>query len=211
MPAFFVARRFAALLLPRSRRQIVAESGGTKMKIRNSADNYGAIARAVHWASALAVFGAWGGGQLVDAFGKSAEATIVFAHIQAGLAVLALLAVRLAWRYLDPAPAAIPSALDPWAARAATVGHLALYALLLGAPIAGIATLFARGETLHLFGLWDIVSPWVRDRAFARSTKEVHELFANGLIILAALHAAAALIHHYVLRDRTLRRMLAGA
>jgi cytochrome b561 len=179
------------------------------VKIRNSADNYGALARGVHWASALAVAVAWSGGQLVDVFGKSAEATIVFVHIEAGLAALALLAVRLSWRYLDPQPPAAPSFFDPWLGYAAKAGHIALYALLVAAPVAGIVTLFARGETLSLFGLWDIVSPWVRDRAFSRSTKEVHELFANALLILAALHAAAALLHHYVLRDNTLRRMLA--
>lgn len=180
------------------------------MNIRNSSESYGALARSVHWASALAVIVAWSGGQLVDAFGRSAEAAIVFVHIEAGLAALALLAVRLAWRYLDPHPPAEPSSFEPWLGYAAKAGHLALYALLLAAPIAGIVTLFARGETLSLFGLWDIASPWLRDRAFSRSTKEVHELFANALLILAALHAAAALLHHYVLRDNTLRRMLAG-
>jgi len=180
------------------------------MNIRNTTDSYGALARMVHWTSALAVAIAWSGGQLVDAFGKSAETTIVFVHIEAGLAALALLAVRLAWRYLDPHPPAEPSSFDPWLGYAAKAGHIALYALLVAAPVAGIVTLFARGESLSLFGLWDIVSPWVRDRAFSRSTKEVHELFANALLILAALHAAAALLHHYVLRDNTLRRMLAG-
>jgi cytochrome b561 len=38
----------------------------------------------------------------------------------------------------------------------------------------------------------------------------VHELLANALLILAGLHACAALIHHYVFRDRTLVRMLPG-
>jgi cytochrome b561 len=59
-----------------------------------------------------------------------------------------------------------------------------------------------------LFGLTEIASPWVRDRAFARSVKEIHEVMANALIILATLHAVAALLHHWVLRDRTLVRML---
>lgn len=179
------------------------------MNIRNTTGSYGALARAVHWASALAVVIAWSGGQMDDAFGKSAEAAVVFAHIEAGLAALALLAVRLAWRYLDPPPPAEPSAFDPWLGYAAKAGHIALYALLVAAPVAGIVTLFARGETLSLFGLWDIASPWLRDRAFSRSTKEVHEFFANALLILAALHVGAALLHHYVLRDNTLRRMLA--
>jgi cytochrome b561 len=69
---------------------------------------------------------------------------------------------------------------------------------------------FARGEPLPLFGLCEIPSPWTVDRAFARSVKEVHEVLANALVMLAALHAVAALIHHWVFRDRTLARMLPG-
>ena len=69
---------------------------------------------------------------------------------------------------------------------------------------------FARGHALPLFGLGEIASPWPADRTFARSVKGVHELLANALIILALLHAAAALAHHWFLRDRTLRRMLPG-
>ena len=83
-----------------------------------------------------------------------------------------------------------------------------LYALLVAVPVSGIVLQFARGDSLPLFGLAEIVSPWTRDRAFARSVKEIHEVTANALVILAAFHAAAALVHHWVLRDRTLLRML---
>jgi len=51
----------------------------------------------------------------------------------------------------------------------------------------------------------------VKDRAFARSVTEVHEILANALVILAGLHAVAALVHHWILRDRTLARMLPGS
>jgi len=77
-------------------------------------------------------------------------------------------------------------------------------------PIAGITVEFARGQPLPVFGLFEIASPWVRDREFARSVREVHELLANAILAVAALHAAAALVHHYVLKDATLLRMLPG-
>ena len=48
------------------------------------------------------------------------------------------------------------------------------------------------------------------DRAFARLVKEPHELLSNLLLVLAGVHAAAALAHHWLLRDRTLKRMLPG-
>ena len=97
-----------------------------------------------------------------------------------------------------------------WFSRAlsARLAHYALYALLLLAPISGIVLQFARGDALPVFGVTEIASPWNADRAFARAVKEIHEMMANALVILAALHAAAALVHHWVLRDRTLVRML---
>jgi cytochrome b561 len=72
-------------------------------------------------------------------------------------------------------------------------------------------TQFARGDAVSIFGLYEIASPWVKDRAFARSVTEVHEILANALVILAGLHAVAALVHHWILRDRTLARMLPGS
>jgi cytochrome b561 len=82
--------------------------------------------------------------------------------------------------------------------------------LLLMVPLVGIGLRFTRGQSVPLFGLYEIASPWVRDRALAASVKNVHALLANALLILASLHALAALAHHYVLKDDTLRRMLPG-
>ena len=86
--------------------------------------------------------------------------------------------------------------------------HLTLYVLLAATPILGIILQFARGDALPVFGLTEIASPWVRDRAFAHSLKEVHETLSNILMILAAFHALAAMTHHCVWRDQTLKRML---
>ena len=88
------------------------------------------------------------------------------------------------------------------------MAHFALYVLLVVVPIAGIVLQFARGDSLSIFGIADIASPWPRDRAFAENVKEVHELLAHALLAVAGLHAAAALVHHWVFGDRTLVRML---
>lgn len=121
-----------------------------------------------------------------------------------------VLAVRLLWRAIDPPPPPEPTTLGTWGERASRLAHFTLYALLLAVPVIGIAVQFVRGA-LPLFGmLAEIASPWAADCASARSIKEVHEVLANALVIPAALHAAAALIHHWVLHDRTLARMLPG-
>ncbi|MDC6663042.1 cytochrome b/b6 domain-containing protein, partial [Leclercia adecarboxylata] len=97
-----------------------------------------------------------------------------------------------------------------WPNLPAKAAHGMLYALLIAIPTVGVLPQFARGEALPVVGLFDIASPWVGDRALARSLKEVHETLANLLMILAGFHAAAALFHHYRLRDATLARMLPG-
>jgi cytochrome b561 len=114
----------------------------------------------------------------------------------------------LFWRLADPPPPLEHTILGAWLDRLGRLTHYALYALLIAAPVSGIVLQLARGDSLPLFGLTEIASPWASDRALARSVKEIHEVAANALVILAALHAAAALVHHWVLCDRTLIRML---
>lgn len=171
--------------------------------------DYGALARALHWLAALCVVAAWLIGTFLDDLPKSAEARLMFVHMSLGLAILAVLLLRLGWRFARPVPA-LATTLGPALEFAARAMQWLLYALMLAVPVSGIVLEFARGQSLPLFGLAEIASPWVRDRAFARSVKEVHELAADALLIFASLHAAAALFHHFVLKDRTLLRMLPG-
>ena len=179
------------------------------MRLRNSAEGYGAVSQMMHWITVVLVILAWLLGQFDDVFSKgAARAAGLFVHISAGLAVIGILVLRLLWRFADPPPSIEHTILGAWLDWAGRLAHYLLYALLVAVPISGIVLQFARGDSLPLFGLTEIASPWTRDRAFARSVKEIHEVTANALVILAALHAAAALLHHWVLRDRTLVRML---
>ena len=178
------------------------------MQIRNSSEGYGSVAMALHWAVVVLVISAWLIGQFGDALPRGSQREMgEFAHIFLGLSILALVAARMAWRLNDPPPPEEP-ALGRWSELAARAMHYLLYALLVAAPLIGIVVQFARGHALPVFGLFEIASPWAADRNFAHSVKEVHEALANALLILVGLHAAAALAHHYVLRDRTLIRML---
>jgi len=160
---------------------------------------------------------AWALGMLGDELPEGLSRALgMLIHITAGLLVIALTVFRLLWRLVDPSPPAERTDFGgwlfaDWIGLGAKLAHLALYVLLVAVPIAGIVLQFARGDSLPIFWIGEIASPWVKDRAFAESVKEIHELLAHGLLAVAGLHAAAALIHHLVFADRTLVRMLPGS
>ena len=183
--------------------------------MNNAIDRYGAAPRFLHWLTVILVMVAWTLGTFGDDLPKgAARDTGLFVHISAGLVILMALVARLAWRAAEPPPPAEPNEFGRWlgafADPAARLAHYTLYALLIAVPIAGIVAQFARGNALPLFGIGEIPSPWIRDRAFAHNVTEIHEILANALVIVAGFHAAAALVHHFVFRDNTLVRMLPG-
>jgi cytochrome b561 len=179
------------------------------MQLRNSTERYGAIAKALHWTIAALVIVAWVMGT-VELPRGAARAAGQFIHMSAGLAILALLAVRWIWRLIDAPPPQEITPFGRWADRAGRFAHWLLYGLLAAVIGAGIIGQFADGDALPVFGLFEIASPWAKDHQFAEAMEEVHEFLANALLIVAALHTAAALAHHWLLHDRTLARMLPG-
>jgi len=180
------------------------------MQVRNTPEGYGAVPKALHWLTVVLVIVGWLLGQFGDDLPHALHAVGLTIHISIGISVLMLLVARLAWRMVDPPPPPEKTPLGGLAEIAARVTHIALYALLVAIPVFGILVQFARGRALPIFGLFDIASPWVRDRDFSRTMLGIHELFANTLMVVAVLHGLAALAHHFVFGDRTLRRMLPG-
>lgn len=181
------------------------------MQVRNSSDRFGAVAMSLHWLTVLLIAGAWLLGEFIDVFAKGAPRDAALSvHMMFGLAVLLTLVARFLWREFDGVPRPEANPLDPWLHRLATLVHWLLYLLLAVTPIVGITLASARGNTVPVFGLFDI-TPWLTpDRQLARTILGIHTLLANALVILALAHAGAALIHHWFFKDRTLTRMLPG-
>ncbi|MBS0506005.1 MAG: cytochrome b [Proteobacteria bacterium] len=138
--------------------------------------------------------------------GSSAHELMKTWHFMLGLAVWALVLLRLPLRLMLGAPPITPP-LPAWQHRLALAMHVALYAMLLALPLLGWLILSAKGSPIPFFGL-ELPPLLAPDKALSKSLKEVHETIANLGYALIALHAAAALWHHYVQHDDTLRRML---
>ena len=75
------------------------------MQLFNSTKNYGAIPQTLHWLTVVLVAVAWALGAFGDVLPKGApRESGLLVHVTAGIAILMLLAVRLAWRLADPSP-----------------------------------------------------------------------------------------------------------
>jgi cytochrome b561 len=181
------------------------------MQLANSKTGYGAVPQALHWLTATCVIVAWLLGQFHAVFPKGPPlALALWTHFTLGECVMLFLVARLIWRIADPPPPFLPTPFRRLLEIVSRVSHYTLYVLLVVVPFVGIIAQLKRGNTLPVFGL-EIASPWPADRATARTILGVHYYLANTLLILAGFHAAVALTHHYVFRDRTLARMLPGA
>lgn len=126
-------------------------------------------------------------------------------HFMLGLSVFILVWIRLLARTVSPrgpAPRTLPGV-------AAAAVHVGLYALMIAMPIAGWMVLSAEGDPVPFFGLTlpPLIAP---DAALAERIEDVHTTVGTVGYWLIGLHAAAALFHHYVLGDATLRRILPG-
>lgn len=178
----------------------------TQPGLAGQGERYNHVARALHWIIALLVIGNIAGGLLHDALEDTIN--LIPIHKSVGMTVLALTLVRIAWRFTWRAPAhpAGMGALEVLAARAT---HLVFYALMLAMPLSGWIMASAGKYPLNWFGLIDLPKLAVTraDPAYLIG-REAHELLGWLFAALAVLHIAAALRHHFFLRDGVLKRML---
>jgi len=170
-------------------------------------DRYGRVQIALHWITlALIVWLAWLGLTMTDLPLSAAKVHTYALHKSLGMTVLGLTAIRLAWRLLAGTPQGLPG--PRWQRIAARGGHASLYALLLAVPLSGWRYNSASGFALQWFGQFNLPALGAADKAGKALALEFHETLFWALVVLVAIHAAAALWHHYRLRDDTLRRML---
>jgi len=180
------------------------------MNWRNTPRQWGLVAQGLHWLIALLVIGLAFVGLLMDELPNSPTKVQVYAlHKSFGITVLALVILRLIWRLYDRRPE-LPAAMPRWQQRLAGLTHGLLYLLLFVMPISGWLYNSAANFPLRWFGLFTLPALSGPDSELKRLAHEVHEIGFYVLAALFALHAGAALWHHFVVRDRTLLQMLPG-
>lgn len=173
-------------------------------------DHYPPLPMAIHWLAVVLMIAVYALIELHEAFPKGSDLRALMKnwHFMAGLALLALTALRLLVRATYTPPAITPAPAG-WQQKLAGLMHLALYGFLLLMPILGWLAVSAKGKPVMFVGmeLPAIVAP---DEDLAHTLKEIHETLGTLGYLLIGAHVLAALQHHFLLRDDTLRRMLPG-
>jgi cytochrome b561 len=181
------------------------------MSMFNTHERYGAVAIALHWVMALMLVVLIGMGLymvgLPDAGFDKVKITLILYHKELGLAALLVATVRLAWRMSNQLPALVDT-LPYWQKVTARLVHLSFYGLLFALPMSGLLMSSAAAIPVSAFGVVDVpdlVAP--SDDLFHRMI-EVHRWLGYGLLVLIGVHAGAALTHHFLKRDDTLRKIV---
>lgn len=174
------------------------------MSAKSSPTTYGKVAVAIHWLSVALILALLGSGfragQTTD---LAAKAFILKAHAPLGIAILLLTLTRLIWWWqFDSKPKPLGNAPE-WQERIAQLVHVAFYIVIIGMAVSGISMFILSGAGDILFNGAPGQLP-----DFSQFLPRVpHGIGAKVFVGLLILHAGAALYHHFIRRDETLRRM----
>jgi cytochrome b561 len=183
------------------------------MKTQSNA-YYDAPSRIFHWLTAIAVsiafvLGPERFGRLMrDGVDPATRSDIVW-HESLGILVFVLTVLRLLWVAFRPTAPVFPMA--RWMETSAKLAHLGLWTLLIALPVTALLALGSEAHPLTLLGGIRVDHmPLIANSAIAKLADwgDVHGLLGDAIMVIAGVHAAAAIYHHFVIKDGVLAAML---
>jgi len=176
-------------------------------RITNDSSSYGWGPIIMHWLVALAIILLFGLGLYISglSYYDPEYRTVPHWHKSIGLLLAGLFMLRIGWRLFNRPPTPLPQ--NKLLTLATHATHSLLYVILAGVLVSGYLISTADGRAIAIFNWFEVPAiPALLDNQ-EDIAGEIHEIAAWGLIALAALHALAALKHHFINRDDTLKRM----
>lgn len=180
------------------------------MQVRDTTTGYGLTTRVVHWLMAVAIVGMYALGlwmvelDYYSPYYRSAPDL----HRSVGMLLLFLLVARFLWRVLNTQPD--DDDLSKIERVASKIVHWGFYPLLFALMLSGYLMSTADGRPIEVFD-WFSVPALIHDKGMEKTAGEIHEFLANLTMLVVALHALAALKHHFFDRGRSLVRMWSGS
>lgn len=169
---------------------------------------YRTPARLMHWVIALAVILMIPAGLIMTSEGlpRPLQDGLYIFHKNLGVILFPLILARLVYRLRHPAPP-LPASVPGWQRRAAAVSHWSLYALLVIMPLSGFTRVRADGYPIELLDRLG-AGPWIaKSEPLAGAAQAIHGVAGTLLIVVLAVHIAAALQHALIRHDGVWARM----
>jgi cytochrome b561 len=178
----------------------------TRIAAGDDRTRYDAVAITLHWLTVVLVLTQFFLAETWSDFARPTRHTMIVAHMSFGILLTAVVLARIAWRLIPGHQ--VPPAVSGWVELASKAVHYLLYAMLVAEAGLGFYLRWSGKEAMSFFGLQ--IPPPIPpvSRATHHLIGDIHHWNGWAIIILAAGHAAAALYHHFVVRDRVLTRML---
>ena len=169
--------------------------------------HYSLPARWAHWLMALLMLAAFPLGVYMHDLPLSPlKLQLISYHKWLGVAVLLLFLPRLFVRLAQPAPRALPA--PAWQQKIAGLTHTLLYVLMIAVPMSGWLMSSAKGFPVVFLGVVPLPDLVGKSESLGDVFATAHVTLNYTLLVLVALHVAAALKHHLFDGDKTLSRML---
>ena len=180
----------------------------TRVAAGDDRTRYDDFAVTLHWLTVLLVLAQFALAELWDLAERPTRHVMIVTHMSFGILLAVVLVVRIAWR-LTPGHRVRPAATGRVELASEAV-HYLLYGLLAAEAVLGFVLRWSGDEAMSFFGL-PIPPPFAPfSKPAHHLVGEAHDVVGWTIIVVAAGHAAAALFHHFRLRDDVLWRMLPG-
>ena len=177
-------------------------------RVFDTTERFGALTKLIHWTTLVLVAALFALGWYMVDLPLEPETFEVYAlHKSLGLTVLGLTVLRIAWRLSNPRPPML-GAVATWQRIAARVSHGLLYTMLIALPMSGWLLSSAADFLPSWFGWFELPALVAPDDELRERSIVLHVVLGWCLLALLAVHIGAAVHHHSVVKDATLRRML---
>ena len=168
---------------------------------------YNAVTRIIHWLTALLVITTFAlGPEDLDEMRDPSLDFGVQVHETLGFLIFGLVLFRIVWVFSTETGIDFP--MPRWMKISAKAIQGTLYLLLFAVPASAVSGTWLMGKSLSLLNNTIIASPLVMSQRTGEFLLEAHTVGAEALLWLAGIHAAAALFHHFILKDSVLKSMM---
>lgn len=175
------------------------------MNIINNSKQFGLISKLIHWSMAVLFIAIIGIAWYMDELPRgAAKFEWMSLHKALGVCALAAILLRIIWHRITKVPAPLG---EGWQLKLAHLGHVALYLLMLIMPISGLIMSLAGGHDVAVFSWFTLSGFSEKNESLGGIASFIHHNAANLLYLVLLLHVAAALYHHFILKDNTLKRI----